>query len=637
MPVDPSEKVSQSFDLRSTQRGKGIKSRRMKATAPDFRYFGSTSLGQRNPVLAQIIRIMLARHPSVTLKVADDDRGSRAVAKKHRRNLRRVEIRNLLKLPQHVVLLERYAKGQYLALSVAFPGQVDLADHAEHGANIVDRSTQSDITPATWFSVMLPSNAALRAALPWGAKKTVPAESQRQRSIQREYKCLEALTSNLCGRIAARGGAALALAAIVADDFSSATDCGVQFSRRGLATVAMMDLPSPARGLAYQVASIDTDTRAASAEIASARVKQAATLIKASGYRHVYKSIDSTLRGNLGVEIDAMLDVLQPDFAFVAPAFPYWGRTTRDGQHYFNGVPLAESQFAHDPVWPIRDSNLLRLLGAQSRRAVGLVDLACVRGDFSLVSARLGHLKSAGVSVVVFDAETEADLARIAAISASSSYTNLLVGSTGLSQYLVDAWGMAGDAGSDRLVRRPGPVILISGSASPTTHRQISQFTAQSRTFSLPIDARSIITGGFGAAASQHIDLAQAAIDAGDDLAIYLTSSPASVAATQQLGASRGLDRMAVSNLIVESLAGFAARIVASNEPSGLLLTGGDTAKATCAALGADSMRLFTEVEPGVPIGELIGPNRVRVVTKAGAFGTDGVLNRARCILRGDN
>jgi uncharacterized protein YgbK (DUF1537 family) len=398
----------------------------------------------------------------------------------------------------------------------------------------------------------------------------------------------------------------------------------------------MMDMPDPAHGIAYEVASLDTDTRAANAEIAYKRVKQATQVVKSSGYRHVYKSIDSTLRGNLGVEIDAMLDVLQPDFAFVAPAFPFWGRTTRDGLHYFNGTPISESQFAHDPVWPIRESSLPRMLATQTRRGIGLLDIAQVRGELSAVSARLAQLKSAGVSIVVFDAQTEADLARIAQISASVSHTNLLVGSTGLSQYLADAWGVSRDVPPAALSTMPGPVILVSGSASPTTHRQIRRFETEPRTFSLPIDAREIVGGGFGTGESRYLGLAQAAINAGDDLAVYLMSTPDNVAATQQLGASRGLDTLALSNLVVTALASLAAQVVRANPISGLLLTGGDTAKATCAALGANAMQLFTEVEPGVPIGELIGPNPVRVVTKAGAFGTDDVLNRARRILRGD-
>jgi D-threonate/D-erythronate kinase len=45
--------------------------------------------------------------------------------------------------------------------------------------------------------------------------------------------------------------------------------------------------------------------------------------------------------------------------------------------------------------------------------------------------------------------------------------------------------------------------------------------------------------------------------------------------------------------------------------------------------LGAAGIRLEGEVEPGVPVGSLIGPRPYRVVTKAGAFGEPGTLVRA--------
>ncbi len=60
-----------------------------------------------------------------------------------------------------------------------------------------------------------------------------------------------------------------------------------------------------------------------------------------------------------------------------------------------------------------------------------------------------------------------------------------------------------------------------------------------------------------------------------------------------------------------------------------LVLTGGETAVAVARDLGAVGIRLEGEVEPGIPVGYLIGPRPYRVVTKAGAFGEPGTLVRA--------
>jgi uncharacterized protein YgbK (DUF1537 family) len=60
-----------------------------------------------------------------------------------------------------------------------------------------------------------------------------------------------------------------------------------------------------------------------------------------------------------------------------------------------------------------------------------------------------------------------------------------------------------------------------------------------------------------------------------------------------------------------------------------LVLTGGDTAVGVAQRLGATGVLLEGEVEPGVPVGTLIGPRPYRVVTKAGGFGDPATLLKA--------
>jgi len=57
-----------------------------------------------------------------------------------------------------------------------------------------------------------------------------------------------------------------------------------------------------------------------------------------------------------------------------------------------------------------------------------------------------------------------------------------------------------------------------------------------------------------------------------------------------------------------------------------LVLTGGETAVGVARRLGAKGIRLEGEVEPGIPVGTLLGPSPYRVITKAGAFGEPGTL-----------
>ncbi len=79
----------------------------------------------------------------------------------------------------------------------------------------------------------------------------------------------------------------------------------------------------------------------------------------------------------------------------------------------------------------------------------------------------------------------------------------------------------------------------------------------------------------------------------------------------------------------VGALAEVAAGLSGEGLFDALVLTGGETAVGVARRLGAVGIRLEGEVEPGIPVGSLIGPRPYRVVTKAGAFGEPGTLVRA--------
>jgi uncharacterized protein YgbK (DUF1537 family) len=79
---------------------------------------------------------------------------------------------------------------------------------------------------------------------------------------------------------------------------------------------------------------------------------------------------------------------------------------------------------------------------------------------------------------------------------------------------------------------------------------------------------------------------------------------------------------------VVEALSGVAAGLSEKGLFDALVLTGGDTAVGVARRLGAAGILLEGEVEAGMPVGSLIGPNPYRVVTKAGGFGENDTLTR---------
>lgn len=430
--------------------------------------------------------------------------------------------------------------------------------------------------------------------------------------------------------------------AIIADDLTGALDTGLQFARKSLRSAVVLHIDRFRETIAHtEAVAIDTDSRATSPTEAYVRARAAARQVSEIDFAYVYKKVDSTLRGNLGPEIDGILDEIAFDLVVVAPAFPRMGRTTVGGRQLLKGLPLEETEVALDPKCPVRESHIERLLAAQTTRPTGHIGLRLLRmGADMVVEATKAYLAD-GVKIVVFDAEEEEDLLRIAEAMGRSSYRILWVGSAGLADYLPQVLGLTG-AKADReetsVIATGDPIMLVAGSISPTTRRQVEVVRQLPNLVTVELDPLRIMDEE--AMASAEMDRCRAilsqALVAGKDVALLSGSTPEQVATAQDLGSRFGLDAAAVSNRIAAALGETVVRVIGGHSLQGLILTGGDTAKAVCRTLGVSGLEVVAEVECGVPLSRTIGSHRVLVATKAGAFGTDQTLARALRVMKGD-
>jgi uncharacterized protein YgbK (DUF1537 family) len=108
----------------------------------------------------------------------------------------------------------------------------------------------------------------------------------------------------------------------------------VQFARLGLRTrVCFGALQEQARD-ASEIVVIDTDTRNCDAALAYSRVFTVAQSLAQRNLPVIYKKVDSTLRGALGAELDAVMDAYATQLVVLSPAFPANQRTLLDGVLY---------------------------------------------------------------------------------------------------------------------------------------------------------------------------------------------------------------------------------------------------------------------------------------------------------------
>ena len=416
-------------------------------------------------------------------------------------------------------------------------------------------------------------------------------------------------------------------AVIIADDFSSVTDCGVQFTMRGLSTTAVMNLPDALP--TGEVLSVDTDSRPLHAEEAYKRVYQTETAIKASGCKRIYKSVDSTLRGNLGAEIDAVMDAMNIRTALIAPAFPHYGRTIIDGVHYLNGTPLSETSLARDPVSPMLESELDAILRRQTKRNIGHISLAKLRAGGHPLRSSVKELLENGAELVTFDTETEADLQTIANLAFELPEA-LVAGSTGLAQYMAEGWRIGREENRAPALRQEAPLLFVAASASPVTAEQIERLLKHGGAYSVLLEPWKLVeTHG-----KERIEEAYKALAMGKDVVLHLDSSVTEREHSARIAAEHGIAREEFSRKIVLAMASLAKELLDTGIPGGLFMTGGDTAKTLCTALESNGMELIGEIEPGIPYGWLTGARKLLTATKAGAFGTTDVLDSARKIMR---
>jgi uncharacterized protein YgbK (DUF1537 family) len=407
---------------------------------------------------------------------------------------------------------------------------------------------------------------------------------------------------------------------VVADDLTGAADTGVQFRRAGLPARVWLGRHAPA---AAGATVYDTDTRAAEPPAAAAAVERIAGLLTRD--ERVYKKVDSTMRGNVGAEVEALLRALDRPLALLAPAFPANGRTTVDGVQLVGGVPAHLTSVGRDPAHPMRSPTIASALAAQTDLAVVPVPLATVRAGPAALTTALRAAASRGRAIAVADAQTDDDLRALAVAVAALGPTCLPVGSAGLAAHLPTVWGLAfpsasppdartrgsGEAGTAGGVSAPGrpgqggAILFVCGSLNPRTIEQVERLGRP------PIDA----------ADDGALEQVVARLGRGQPAVVSSAAWPAGASAEQ----------------VAAALAALVAEAVARARPDGLLLTGGDTARAVLGALSGRGVELDDELLPGLPIGRVAGGrlDGVRVITKAGGFGPPDALVRAMTYLRG--
>jgi uncharacterized protein YgbK (DUF1537 family) len=401
---------------------------------------------------------------------------------------------------------------------------------------------------------------------------------------------------------------------IIADDLTGANDAGVQFRKYGLTTVCHVGVPQHNMLPEAEVIVVDTESRDKPRDEARKLAGQAAAALKDMGATLFYKKIDSTMRGNIGVETEAIMDTLGINTTILTPSYPANGRVVIEGSLLVHGTPLQEAGYlagVQAGRWTLQT-----LLGRSTTRRVTHITLETVSQGYKKIATEIAQKTPTEGNIFTLDAASRRDLTEIARAACEMGMT-LLCGSAGLAEEIPYAYN---------LIRSRGPVLAVVGSPNPTSIKQLDEARRMPNIATVDLDASKLILEGIGG-----IELRRAAdellclLSKGIDSVLTSVESKEHAESSLKLGLREGFTEVETRARIAQCLSDIVAKVIERSSISGLFVTGGETAIRIIEGLQAAGTEIVREVSPGMPVAKILGGRfaGLRIVTKAGGFGDD--------------
>lgn len=407
----------------------------------------------------------------------------------------------------------------------------------------------------------------------------------------------------------------------IADDFTGATDLANNLVRAGMRVVQTIGVPAGPLNEEVDAVVVALKSRTIPAAEAVAQSLAALDWLRAEGAGQIYfkycSTFDSTPRGNIGPVTEALMDALGTDFTIACPAFPQNKRTIYKGYLFAGDVPLNESGMQNHPLTPMTDANLVRVMQAQTKRRVGLIDFATVAEGPHAILRRISQLREEGVGVAVVDALSDEDLHRLGPALKDSP---LVTAGSGVAIGLPANWGIVATPQAAALPPAKGRDAVVSGSCSTATLGQVKAFRDAGGA-ALAIDPMALARG----AQDEALAWADTALAKGPVL-IYSSADPAAVRAVQEK-----LGVQAAGTLVEHALAGIARGLVERGVRR-LVVAGGETSGAVVQALGVEKLRIGPQIDPGVPWCAADSPaagGTIHLALKSGNFGAPDFFTKA--------
>ena len=409
---------------------------------------------------------------------------------------------------------------------------------------------------------------------------------------------------------------------VIADDLTGSNATCSLFKKIGLRAASILKLQGDIN-YDVDVISYSTASRGLDKEEAYNKVSEAIKILKSKDVLVYNKRIDSTLRGNIGTEINAMLDNLEDDrIAVVVPAYPDSGRIVVNKTMLVNGVLLENSDAGKDPKTPIKTSCVESLIQKGIKYSSTYFTLSDIAQPIEEIAKKIQEAIKKS-RVLIFDAVNNEDIIKISKAIIHSDINIITVDPGPFTLYY-----------SKELQKKnhlEKKILMVIGSVTATTKKQIEYILQEEDIFLVKMKVEDFFEKE---TCLKEIERVIAYIKKG--IASYdlflVTTSPIGdekKADLQKLAENLNTTVEEISKIIANTLTETVVKILKETEKfEGVYSSGGDITIALLEKLKAIGVEIREEVIPLAAYGRIIGgdfPN-LKLVSKGGMVGDEKTI-----------
>ena len=409
---------------------------------------------------------------------------------------------------------------------------------------------------------------------------------------------------------------------VIADDLTGSNATCSLFKKIGLRAASILKLQGDIN-YDVDVISYSTASRGLDKEEAYNKVSEAIKILKNKDVLVYNKRIDSTLRGNIGTEINAMLDNLEDDrIAVVVPAYPDSGRIVVNKTMLVNGVLLENSDAGKDPKTPIKTSCVESLVQKDIKYSSTYFTLSDIAQPIEEIAKKIQEAIKKS-RVLIFDAVNNEDIIKISKAIIHSDINIVTVDPGPFTLYY-----------SKELQKKnhlEKKILMVIGSVTATTKKQIEYILQEEDIFLVKMKVEDFFEKE---TCLKEIERVISFIKKG--IASYdlflVTTSPIGdekKADLQKLAENLNTTVEEISKIIANTLTETVVKILKETEKfEGVYSSGGDITIALLEKLKAIGVEIREEVIPLAAYGRLIGgdfPN-LKLVSKGGMVGDEKTI-----------